>query len=62
MYRELMNENRFYSSRYNFRFQKLAFLKSKITRSDGRVVAITNEIIISETFSWQDLGVNHNHR
>jgi len=25
---------RFYSSRYNFIFQKLAFLKYKITRSD----------------------------
>ena len=33
-----MNENRFYSSRYNFRFQKLAFLKSKITRIDGGVI------------------------
>ena len=27
--------NRFYSSRYNFIFQKIAFLKYKITRSDG---------------------------
>ncbi len=27
--------NRFYSSRYNFIFQKLAFFKYKITRSDG---------------------------
>ena len=35
-----MNENRFYSSRYNFRFQKLAFLKSKITRIDGGAVLV----------------------
>jgi len=34
MYRELMKANQFYISRYNFSFQKLAFLKPKITRSD----------------------------
>ena len=31
--------NRFYSSRYNFIFQKIAFLKYKITRSGGGVIS-----------------------
>jgi hypothetical protein len=34
------NKNRFFSSRYNFRKQKLAFLPSKITRSDGGVITL----------------------
>ena len=46
MYRELRNTIRFHGfsiqfvyigSRYNFLFQKLSFLKQKITRSDGGV-------------------------
>ena len=36
----MMKTNRFNSSRYNFIFQKLRFLKHKITRSDGEVIAL----------------------